>query len=220
MPRADRAHRPERAQARDRQGCTGVERLADDVAALRAPASCGHAREVQAGRVPAGRPGPTATLLLSRRTRRSKSDASSPRPASVPWRPTSPNRFAGLVPARRCGSSSPHGDFFLREGSNRRRSSSRAGPASPDQVDPRGRLPARRRARDGALLGRATGKDLHLPTSLRSGRRSGPAFRFVPVCSVRPADGWTGRTVFVHQAVMADFPSLAVARSTPAARRQ
>jgi len=36
-----------------------------------------------------------------------------------------------------------------------------------------------------------------------------PNFRFVPVLSDAPADdAWTGRTGFVHQAVMQDLPDL------------
>jgi CDP-4-dehydro-6-deoxyglucose reductase len=34
-------------------------------------------------------------------------------------------------------------------------------------------------------------------------------FKFIPVVSdALPEDGWTGRTGFVHRAVMEDFPSL------------
>jgi CDP-4-dehydro-6-deoxyglucose reductase len=37
-----------------------------------------------------------------------------------------------------------------------------------------------------------------------------PWLRYVPVVSnALPEDGWTGRTGFVHRAVMEDFPSLA-----------
>ncbi len=36
-----------------------------------------------------------------------------------------------------------------------------------------------------------------------------PNFRYVPVLSeAKPEDQWTGRTGFVHQAVMADLPDL------------
>jgi CDP-4-dehydro-6-deoxyglucose reductase len=38
---------------------------------------------------------------------------------------------------------------------------------------------------------------------------AGPGFRYVPVVSdALPADHWTGRTGFVHRAVMEDFPDL------------
>ena len=43
----------------------------------------------------------------------------------------------------------------------------------------------------------------------RAGRREQPNFRYVPVLSeARPDDAWTGRTGFVHRAVMEDFPDL------------
>ncbi len=38
---------------------------------------------------------------------------------------------------------------------------------------------------------------------------AGPAFKYVPVISeALPEDGWTGRSGFVHRAVMQDFPDL------------
>ena len=38
---------------------------------------------------------------------------------------------------------------------------------------------------------------------------AGPALRYVPVVSeALPEDGWSGRTGFVHRAVMEDFPDL------------
>jgi NAD(P)H-flavin reductase/ferredoxin len=46
-------------------------------------------------------------------------------------------------------------------------------------------------------------------------------FRFVPVLSdAQPSDDWTGRTGLVHQAVMADIPSLTITKSMPAALRR
>jgi hypothetical protein len=48
-----------------------------------------------------------------------------------------------------------------------------------------------------------------------------PNLRYVPVVSdALPEDGWTGRTGFVHRAVLEDFPDLSRAtRCMPAARR-
>lgn len=47
---------------------------------------------------------------------------------------------------------------------------------------------------------------LDLPTRWAAEQRN---FRFVPVLSeAAPEDAWTGRTGFVHRAVMADFPDL------------
>jgi len=40
--------------------------------------------------------------------------------------------------------------------------------------------------------------------------REHPSFTFVPVLSEpRPEDHWTGRTGLVHEAILADFPTLA-----------
>jgi len=51
--------------------------------------------------------------------------------------------------------------------------------------------------------------DLYLADLARSWEQALPGFRFVPVISdALPEDHWTGRTGFVHRAVMADFPDL------------
>jgi len=50
--------------------------------------------------------------------------------------------------------------------------------------------------------------DLYLHDLAESWQREGK-LRYVPVLSDAPAsDNWTGRTGFVHQAVMEDFPDL------------
>jgi CDP-4-dehydro-6-deoxyglucose reductase len=52
-------------------------------------------------------------------------------------------------------------------------------------------------------------KDLYLDELPRRWAAEQPNFSYVPVLSEpRPEDGWTGRTGFVHQAVMADLPDL------------
>ena len=51
--------------------------------------------------------------------------------------------------------------------------------------------------------------DLYLDALARGWQDALPAFRYVPVISdAFPEDGWTGRTGFVHLAVMEDFPDL------------
>ena len=51
--------------------------------------------------------------------------------------------------------------------------------------------------------------DLYLPDLPHEWQRDNPGFRYVPVLSEpRDDDGWTGRTGFVHRAVMEDFPDL------------
>ena len=45
-----------------------------------------------------------------------------------------------------------------------------------------------------------------------------PNLKYVPVVSdALPGDGWSGRTGFVHEAVLQDFPTCRAIRSTPAA---
>ena len=52
-------------------------------------------------------------------------------------------------------------------------------------------------------------KDLYLASLAEQWAKDHANFKFVPVISdALPEDAWTGRTGFVHQAVMADFPDL------------
>ena len=52
-------------------------------------------------------------------------------------------------------------------------------------------------------------KDLYLPDAPASWAERFPHFTYVPVLSEPgPSDAWTGRTGFVHQAVIEDFPDL------------
>ena len=64
-------------------------------------------------------------------------------------------------------------------------------------------------------------KDLYLNELAEGWASQRPGqFRYVPVVSdALPDDGWTGRTGFVHRAVMADFPDYHGIRSTPVAHR-
>lgn len=51
--------------------------------------------------------------------------------------------------------------------------------------------------------------DLYMSELAQHWAKTLPNFKFIPVVSdARPEDGWTGRTGFVHRAVMEDFPSL------------
>ncbi|TAM41744.1 MAG: CDP-6-deoxy-delta-3,4-glucoseen reductase [Burkholderiaceae bacterium] len=51
--------------------------------------------------------------------------------------------------------------------------------------------------------------DLYLDDWVRARAAEMPNLRYVPVISdAEPADGWRGRTGFVHQAVLEDFPDL------------
>ena len=63
---------------------------------------------------------------------------------------------------------------------------------------------------DGALLGRAlAARSVPARPARPAGSRTHPNFTFIPVLSdPRPDDAWPGRTGFVHQAVLDDFPDL------------
>jgi CDP-4-dehydro-6-deoxyglucose reductase len=51
--------------------------------------------------------------------------------------------------------------------------------------------------------------DLYMSELAQHWAKTLPNFNFIPVVSdAQPEDGWTGRTGFVHRAVMQDFPSL------------
>jgi CDP-4-dehydro-6-deoxyglucose reductase len=52
-------------------------------------------------------------------------------------------------------------------------------------------------------------RDLYMNALAEQWARELPAFRYVPVVSdALPEDAWTGRTGFVHLAVVQDFPDL------------
>ena len=52
-------------------------------------------------------------------------------------------------------------------------------------------------------------KDLYMAALAEQWAKDHPNFRYVPVISdAKPEDGWTGRTGFVHRAVMEDLPDL------------
>lgn len=52
-------------------------------------------------------------------------------------------------------------------------------------------------------------KDLYMDALARSWQAELPGFRYIPVVSEAvPEDGWTGRSGFVHLAVLEDFPDL------------
>lgn len=57
--------------------------------------------------------------------------------------------------------------------------------------------------------GARAARDLYADARLREWTQSQKSFRYVPVLSEpMPQDHWTGRTGFVHEAVLKDFPDL------------
>jgi len=52
-------------------------------------------------------------------------------------------------------------------------------------------------------------KDIYMMDLCKSWERDAPHIKFIPVVSdAMPEDNWSGRTGFVHQAVVDDFPDL------------
>lgn len=103
----------------------------------------------------------------------------------------------------------PHGDFHLREGSSAPIVMLASGT---------GFAPIKSMVEDGLRQGQAreialywgarTEKDLYLLDLARGWATTQPGLRVVPVLS-EPDAGWSGRTGFVHQAVLQDHDSLA-----------
>jgi CDP-4-dehydro-6-deoxyglucose reductase, E3 len=104
----------------------------------------------------------------------------------------------------------PFGSFFLREDSDRPivLLASGTGFAPVKAIIEHMRLKAITRP---AVLywGCRSKADLYMHDWCVEAAASLPTLRYVPVLSdAKPEDGWTGRTGFVHQAVMADLPDL------------
>lgn len=104
----------------------------------------------------------------------------------------------------------PLGTFFLREDSDRPLVMIAGGTGyAPIQAMLR-HLFERGQKRDVAFYwGARAARDLYADARLKAWAEEQPGFRYVPVLSEpMPEDHWTGRTGFVHEAVLADFPDL------------
>jgi CDP-4-dehydro-6-deoxyglucose reductase len=105
----------------------------------------------------------------------------------------------------------PFGSFFLREDSDQ--ADGAAGQRHrlcADQGADRAAAAQGQHAPGRAVLGLPPPADLYRTPGARrrSGRHALAALRAGAVSSLHPEDAWTGRTGFVHQAVMADWPDL------------
>ena len=102
----------------------------------------------------------------------------------------------------------PHGGFFLREESDRPVILIASGTGfAPIKAIVEHAL-AQNIVRPMRIYwGCRTQADLYLPTLPATWDAEHPHIRFIPVLSAADAD-WRGRTGFVHQAVMADYPDL------------
>jgi NAD(P)H-flavin reductase/ferredoxin len=188
-----------------------VERPADDVAVLQLRFPAGTRVKFRAGQY--------LQVVLDDGERRSFSMANPPQQSDgvhlhirvVPGGRFSEQVLPELASGKTLRVELPHGDFFLREESSRPAvfvaSGTGFAPIKSILED------AFRRGVEREMVlywGARKERDLYLaalPTKWAAERRG---FRFVPVLSEPgPADAWTGRTGFVHQAVMEDFPTLA-----------
>ena len=104
----------------------------------------------------------------------------------------------------------PFGSFFLREDSDKPMILLASGTGFAPIKALIERLEERGSTRPAVLYWGARGKsDLYLHDWAEAAAARLPNLRYVPVLSEPKAeDGWTGRTGFVHHAVMADWPDL------------
>jgi CDP-4-dehydro-6-deoxyglucose reductase len=166
-------------------------------------------------------PGQYVDLLLEQGARRSYSIASPPKVEGLsrmelhvrhtPGGLFTDALFGGSVPEGRVlRFEGPLGTFFLREKSNKPIIYLASGTGFAPIRAIVEYAKARRIARPAVLYwGCRSRADLYMMELAQSWVSEDPPFRFVPVLSEpKPEDGWTGRTGFVHAAVMADFPDL------------
>jgi CDP-4-dehydro-6-deoxyglucose reductase len=104
----------------------------------------------------------------------------------------------------------PLGSFFLREESTKPIVLLASGTGFAPIKAILEHMRAKGIARDAVLYWGARAKaDLYLHDWALQAAASMPRLRYVPVLSeAKPEDGWTGRTGFVHHAVMQDLPDL------------
>src|SRR5690348_8094659 len=105
----------------------------------------------------------------------------------------------------------PLGTFFLREDSTRPIVLIAGGTGfAPIQSILRHLFEQQRRRDLVFYWGARAARDLYADAKLREWAQTQPGFRYIPVLSEPlPEDRWTGRTGFVHDAVMADYADLA-----------
>lgn len=105
----------------------------------------------------------------------------------------------------------PFGSFFLREDSSKPMVLLASGTGFAPVKAMIERMQQQGIARPATLYwGARRPRDLYMNDWVHAQLTAMPHFRYVPVVSDALAeDGWTGRTGFVHQAVLRDFPNLA-----------
>jgi CDP-4-dehydro-6-deoxyglucose reductase len=113
----------------------------------------------------------------------------------------------------------PFGSFFLREDSDKPMSCWPRAPASRRSRRCSSTCSSRASRGPPRCTGAAAGPGTctWTPGCASSGRDAAPALRARDLQRL-PEDNWTGRTGFVHQAVLEDFPTCRATRCMPAAR--
>ena len=187
-----------------------IERLADDVIVLYLKLPANERLQFLAGQY--------LEFLLRDGTRRSFSMANPPHDDEliqlhvrhVPGGSFTDHVFGKMKERDILRFEGPHGTFFLREDSDKPIVfvASGTGFAPIKSVIEHALAEGVKRPMTLYWGGRRP-KDLYLNALPRKWAAEHPEFRYVPVISdALPEDAWTGRTGFVHRAVMEDFPDL------------
>ncbi len=187
-----------------------IERPADDVALLQLRFPAGTRVKFKAGQY--------LQVLLEDGERRCFSMANPPQQSDgahlhirvVPGGRFSERVLPGLAAGMTLRVELPYGDFFLRETSDKPAifvaSGTGFAPIKSILEDAFRRGVKRQMT---LYWGARKRTDLYLMPLAEKWAVQQPTFRFVPVLSEEgPANGWMGRTGFVHRAVMEDFPTL------------
>lgn len=120
----------------------------------------------------------------------------------------------GLLPTLKAGDllavELPHGDFFLREDSDRPLVLVAGGTGFAPIQSILGHIVRKRIARPVSLYwGGRLPSDLYAPQQVEKWKTALPGLRYEPVVSrPQPGDGWTGRTGRLPEAVLSDFADL------------
>jgi CDP-4-dehydro-6-deoxyglucose reductase len=187
-----------------------IERVADDVMVLRLKLPANERLQFLAGQY--------IEFLLKDGGRRSFSIANPPHDAElielhvrhVPGGQFTDHVFGKMKERDILRCEGPLGTFFLREDSDKPIVLVASGTGFAPIKSVLEHMFHKNIARSATLYwGGRRPKDLYMNALAEKWAFEHPGFRYVPVVSdALPEDGWTGRTGFVHRAVMEDFPDL------------
>jgi len=163
------------------------------------------------------RPGQYIEFLLRDGARRSYSMANAPQGNSVelhirhmPGGKFTDHVFGAMKEKEILRVEGPHGSFYLREDSDKPVILLASGTGFAPIKALLEHMLAQGITRTTRLYwGGRRPQDLYMDAWVRDFQTRMPSLIYVPVVSdAQPQDGWSGRTGFVHQAVLADFPDL------------